>query len=107
PRVDEELAPARRERERKRVGVAMRRDRAIAERTGVGDQPDLARRVELAAEHVGAALRKRPAQRQAGLARVERRVLLVGADADERARLVVERARLQLEVAASEEDRSR
>src|SRR6185369_3286169 len=103
---DEELPPSRRQGERKRIGVAVRGERAIAERAGVGHQPDLVRRVELAAEHVIAALRERLAQRQARLPGIERGVRLFGVDAEERARLVVERARLQLEVAAAEKDRA-
>ena len=40
-RIDEELDAAHRERERERVGVAVRRDLAVAERPGVGDEADL------------------------------------------------------------------
>src|SRR4029077_3497232 len=92
--------------ERKRVGVAVRGDRAIAQRAGVGHQPDLVRRIEIAAEDVIAAVGESLAQRQARLPGIERGIALFGVDAQERARLVVERARLQLEVAAAEKDRA-
>ena len=89
-----------------RVGVAVRRDRAVAERPGVGDDADLAGRVEVAAEHEVAAFGKGLPDRQARRAGVERFELGVGARAEQPARLVVERARLLPEVAAAEEQRA-
>src|SRR6185503_21121606 len=105
-RVDEELEAAGGKRERQRVGVAVRGDRAVAERAGVGHQADLARGVEVAAEDEIAALGEGLAQRQARRAAVERLELGVGLRPEQPACLVVERARLELEVAAPEQQRA-
>ena len=103
--IDEELAPAHRERHRERVGVPVRRDRAVAERPGVGHHAQLPGRVEIAAQHHVAALGKGLAQRQARALRVERLEARVGALAEQPARAVVEALRLELEVAALEQHR--
>src|SRR6185503_21113170 len=97
---------ARGKRERERVGVAVRGDRAVAERAGVGHQADLARGVEIGAEDKVAALREGLAQRQARRAAVERVEFGVGLRPEQPARLVVERTRLELEVAAPEQQRA-
>src|SRR6185437_11982103 len=86
--------------------MAVGGDLAPSERTRVGHEPDLARRLEGIAEDVVAALRKRPADGKRGVRRIERGVCVVGARAQEPAGLVVERARLRLEIGAPEEDRA-
>ena len=105
--VDQELAAAHRQRERKGVGVPMGGDRGVAERSGVDHRANFVGRVEVGAEDVVAALREGLALRQARRLGVERLVLRRGLRAEQPARLVVEPPRLELEVAAAEEHRAR
>src|SRR4051812_16205467 len=85
--------------------MPVRRDRAVAERTGIGHQADFRRRLKPRAEDVIAAVWKLLARRQTGLARIHRGELLVCPVAYEPARLVVDGAGLLLEVSAPVKDR--
>src|SRR5687767_10314007 len=101
PRIDEELQACDGKSERQGVGMTMGRDRLISERARVGDQPDLVRRLEVAAEDVIAAVIEGAPNRQLDLAVVELRERGIGALAKKPPCLVVKRARLCLEIAAA------
>ena len=82
--------------------MSVRRDSAIAERARVGHEPDFRRRFEIGSEHVVAAVGKLAPDRQARRTRVQAREIRIGTDAQQPARLVVEPARLELEITAAE-----
>ena len=100
-RIDQELAPADRQREGERIGMAVRRDRGVAKRPGIDYRTDLGRGVEVGAEDEVAALGEALAHRQPRRLGLQRVVSGSGAGAEQPARAIVERARFQLEVAAA------
>src|SRR5687768_1369874 len=86
--------------------MAVGRDRLISERAGVGNQPDLVRGLEVAAQDVIATLREGAPDRQLHRSAIELLECAIGALAEEPARLVVQFARFCLEVAAAKEQRA-
>src|SRR5882724_2305821 len=105
-RIDEKFPATDRKREGEGVGVAMRGDRLITQRTCVRGQAYFVLRLEVAAEDVVTALGKHAPDREPGPRGGQPQERRVRFGSEKPARLVVQAARLYLEVAPAKENRT-
>src|SRR5262245_15818131 len=101
--VDQQLVSAGAERERQRVGMTVRSDGKVTQRSRVGDDTNFTRTVEVIAENVVAAVPETALDRCVRHTARAARVAAFGSIAEQPAALVVEATGLELELGAAEQ----